>query len=160
VSPAAHFRYRDVLAKVMPMIASHPQAEATPFADHVLTETPLDGLDTADRRNDDRVPPVIPARAEVRRLGIWSGPDFGEELIDLSKGGVKVRLGLAVKRGERFDVTLWGPRGEWCGRFQAIARWAERVGPAQSLVGLQLGRAIPRQAVVALTTARGTASGQ
>jgi hypothetical protein len=124
------------------------------MTDRALTDTPLDATDLADRREDDRLSAVRPARAEVYRLGMATGSDFGDELLDVSQFGIKLRLCLLVRRGEQFDVTLWGPGGEWCGRYQAVARWVLRTGPATTEVGLRLGRALPRRAVGTLTTPR------
>lgn len=137
------------------MTVSQPHA----LADITLTDTPPDGAAAANRRGGDRLPPAPAVRAEVHRAGVASGPDFAEELVDVSEGGMKIRFSLAVRRGERFDVTLWGPRGEWCGRYLAVARWASRTGPATSLAGLSLGRPLPRRAVRALTTPRPAPAG-
>lgn len=133
------------------MTVSHPPA----LADLTLTDTPLDGPAPPDRRGGDRLPPAPAARAEVHRAGVASGPDYADELVDVSEGGMKIKFSLAVRPGERFDVTLWGPRGEWCGRYLAVARWAVRTGPAAALAGLRLGRPLPRRAVRAITTPRG-----
>lgn len=134
------------------MITKHRQRTTAAVPDRTLTHTPIDAVGFGERRQADRFPSVRPARAEAYRLGMATGADFADELVDVSEFGIKLQVSLAVRRGERFDVTLWGPSGEWCGRFQAIAMWSIRTGPAASLVGLRLGRPLPRRAVSALTT--------
>jgi hypothetical protein len=134
------------------MTPSQLSAGPAECADRALTETPIDNADVADRRDNERFPPIRPARAEVYRLGMAAGPDFGDELLDVSQGGIRLRFCLAVRRGEQFDVTLWGPGGEWCGRYQAVARWVIRTGPGTTEVGLRLERPLPRRAVNTLTT--------
>ena len=73
----------------------------------------------------DRLP-VRPARAQIRRWGGGAGgPDVAEGLVNVSEAGVGVRLSVPVRRGERFDVTLWGPGAEWCGAGgMGVVRWA------------------------------------
>ena len=99
----------------------------------------------ADRRIADRHPVHPGSRAEVRRRGATTGPDMAEELFDVSEMGLGVRLSVLVRRGERFDVTLWGPRAEWCGRGMGIVRWCVIGGPGVFVAGLQLGRRLTAQ---------------
>jgi hypothetical protein len=98
-----------------------------------------------DRRIADRHPIHPESRAEVRRWGATTGPDIAEELFDVSEMGLGVRLSVLVRRGERFDVTLWGPRAEWCGRGMGVVRWCVIGGPGVFLAGLQLGRRLTAQ---------------
>jgi hypothetical protein len=101
----------------------------------------------ADRRIADRHPVRPGSRAEVRRWGATSGPDVAEDLVNVSDEGLGVRLSMFVRRGERFDVTLWGPRAEWCGRGMGIVRWCVIGGPGEFVVGLQLGRRLAAQSL-------------
>jgi hypothetical protein len=94
----------------------------------------------ADRRIADRHPVRPGSRAEVRRWGATGGPDVAEELVNVSDEGLGVRLSMFVRRGERFDVTLWGPRAEWCGRGMGVVRWCVIGGSGVFVAGLQLGR--------------------
>jgi hypothetical protein len=113
-----------------------------PFAEVILV-TPE--VPWADRRIADRHPVHPGSRAEVRRWGATTGPDLAEELFDVSEMGLGVRLSVLVRRGERFDVTLWGPRAEWCGRGMGVVRWCVIGGPGDFLAGLQLGRRLTAQ---------------
>jgi hypothetical protein len=117
---------------------------ALPFAEVVLV-TPE--IPWADRRIADRHTICPGSRAEIRRWGALAGPDVAEELIDVSEMGVGVRLSTLVRRGERFDVTLWGPRAEWCGRGMGLVRWCVIGGPGVFLAGLQLSRRLTAQSL-------------
>ena len=101
----------------------------------------------ADRRIADRHPVRAGSRAEVRRWGATSGPDLAEELVNVSDEGLGVRLSMFVRRGERFDVTLWGPRAEWCGRGMGVVRWCVIGGPGVFVVGLRLGRRLAGRSI-------------
>ena len=105
----------------------------------------------ADRRLADRLPVRPGARAEIHRWGGGRGPDVAEELLNVSECGLGVRLSAPVRRGERFDVTLWGARGEWCGRGMAVVRWVV-IGEAGAVfAGLRLNRPLTLQALIDLT---------
>lgn len=97
----------------------------------------------ADRRLGDREAPRPTSRAEVVRTGAWSGPDFAEELLDVSAGGIRVRVARPVRPGERFDVTLWGPGAVPCGRARGTVRWSGRAAGGALYAGLQLTRPLP-----------------
>lgn len=106
----------------------------------------------ADRRMADRLPVRRGCRAEVRRWGGGGGgPNIAEELLNVSEVGVGVRLSTPVRRGERFDVTLWGPRAEWCGRGMGVVRWVVVFGGGTVLAGLQLHRPLTAEALEELT---------
>ena len=104
----------------------------------------------ADRRMADRRPVRLGSRAEIRRWGS-RGPDMAEELIDVSESGLKVRLSSVVHRGEKLDVTMWGPEAAWCGRGQGVVRWVV-IGEAGTVIaGLELTRRLTAQSLVELT---------
>src|SRR5947209_4886893 len=107
---------------------ARPAAPPEPPRPQPTAAAPVPGrthVPWADRRMADRLPVRPGARAEIRRWGGGDGgPDVAEELINVSEAGVGVRLSVPVRRGERFDVTLWGPRAEWCGRGMGVVRWA------------------------------------
>ena len=104
-------------------------------------------LPWADRRIADRHPVRPGSRAEIRRWGALAGPDVAEDLIDASEIGLGARLSMLVRRGERFDVTLWGPRAEWCGRGMGVVRWCVVGGAGVFVAGLQLGRRLTTQSL-------------
>jgi hypothetical protein len=98
----------------------------------------------------DRLPVRPGSRAEVRRWGS-RGHDLCEELIDVSTAGARVRLSRVVHRGEKLDVTLWGPDAAWCGRGQAVVRWVV-IGEGQTAIaGLYLTRRLTTEALAELT---------
>jgi hypothetical protein len=99
----------------------------------------------------DRLPVRRGSRAEVRRWGGVGNPNIAEELLNVSEAGVGVRLSARVRRGERFDVTLWGPGAEWCGRGFGVVRWVVVFGGGTVLAGLQLSRPLTAQALTELT---------
>src|SRR5262245_39484396 len=76
----------------------------------------VDVLPWAQRRLVDRFPARLGTRVEVRRLGIVTGANMAKELIDVSEVGVRVKLSVAVRRGDPLDVTLWVAGGGWCVR--------------------------------------------
>lgn len=123
--------------------ASGPAATFFPTETPVDCPPPTDSVLWADRRLADRLPPLPAARVEARRPGAGGGPDFVEELLDVSATGARVRLCLPVRPGERFDVTFWGPGGSWCGRSLAVVRWAVATGPATGFAGIQFTRPLP-----------------
>lgn len=104
----------------------------------------------ADRRMADRLDVRAGARAEVRRWGS-RGPDLAEKLLDVSEAGLKVRLSTAVRRGERLDVTLWGPEAAWCGRGLGVVRWVVIGEAGAAIAGLQLTRRLTAQILGELT---------
>lgn len=105
----------------------------------------------ANRRMSDRLPARRGARVEVRRWGGVDNPNIAEELLNVSEVGVGVRLSAPVRRGERFDVTLWSPGAEWCGRGLGVVRWVVVFGGGTVLAGLQLSRPLTAKALTELT---------
>jgi hypothetical protein len=105
----------------------------------------------ANRRMSDRLPARRGARVEVRRWGGVGNPNIAEELLNVSEVGVGVRLSAPVRRGERFDVTLWSPGAEWCGRGLGVVRWVVVFGGGTILAGLQLSRPLTTKALTELT---------
>jgi hypothetical protein len=105
----------------------------------------------ANRRMSDRLQARRGSRAEVRRWGGEGNPNIAEELLNVSEFGVGVRLSAPVRRGERFDVTLWSPGAEWCGRGLGVVRWVVVFGGGTVLAGLQLSRPLTAKALTELT---------
>lgn len=91
----------------------------------------------AERRLDDRRPPRPGARAELRRAGLGLQPDLAVGLVDVSRGGVKVRLRGHARRGDRFQVTLRAPTGAIAAHGPAEVSWCVVESEGTALAGLR-----------------------
>ena len=62
------------------------------------------------------------------------------ELLDLSELGVRVRLRLAVRVSDRFEITLRDPEGRRWARVMAANCWSDRSDDGTVVALLALGR--------------------
>jgi hypothetical protein len=111
----------------------------------------LDAIPWADRRMNDRKIVQPGSRIEIRRWGDPAGPDMAHEIQDVSESGVRVRLWTRVRRGERLDITFWGPGAAWCGRGMGIVCWSVIGEPGEVVAGLRLSRRLTERALRALS---------
>jgi hypothetical protein len=94
------------------------------------------------RRQSTRFRARRGARAEVQKWGRTPGPDVALQLIDVSEGGVQVRLRVAVHAKELFEVTLRDPAGDRCAQPVTAVRWSRPEPDGTVVVGLEFAHVL------------------
>lgn len=106
-----------------------------------------DELPWADRRASDRRQARHGSRAEVRRGVLGMSPDLALKLVDVSEGGVQVRLVTAMRAGEQVEVGLWPPGDVQSIRGPGVVCWCLPTPTGEFRVGVRLRRRLGREIV-------------
>jgi len=104
-----------------------------------------DDLPWADRRVTDRRKARPGARAEVRRGLLGMSPDLALKLVDVSEGGVQVRLVAAVRPGEQVEIALWSPGIPQSIRGPGVVCWCLPTPTGEFRAGMRLRRRLARE---------------
>jgi hypothetical protein len=106
-----------------------------------------DDLPWADRRVTDRRKARTGSRVEVRRGVLGMSPDLALKLVNVSEGGVQVRLVSAARAGEQVEVALWPPGKGHSVRGPAVICWCLPTPTGEFRAGLRLRRRLSTQLV-------------
>lgn len=106
-----------------------------------------DDLPWADRRVNDRRKARIGTRAEVRRGVLGMSPDLALKLVDVSEGGVQVRLVSPARAGEQVQIALWPPGNAQSIRGPGVICWCLPTPTGEFRAGLRLRRRLAKDVV-------------
>jgi hypothetical protein len=106
-----------------------------------------DELPWTDRRASDRRQARHGSRAEIRRGVLGMSPDLALKLVDVSEGGVQVRLVTAMRAGEQVEVGLWPPGDVQSIRGPGVVCWCLPTPTGEFRVGVRLRRRLAKEIV-------------
>lgn len=105
-------------------------------------------------RKDSRFKATKPdaVRVSVRRADRADGQDISGVLLDLSRGGLRLRIDETLPVGTEIELTLSAPKAEVEIQSSAIVRWTQPAYPSGWVVGCSLDIQIEESSVQELAS--------
>ena len=91
------------------------------------------------------------ARAEVRRGALAAAPDVALALLDVSEGGLRVRVRGRLRPGDRVLVNVLPPGGAWSAGGPAEVRWCTPAEDGTAEAGVRFDRPLSARYVSEVT---------